>query len=307
MTRQVNPSNTIIGWIGTGVMGKHMCRHMINAGFKAVVYNRTKNKSSSLLDAGAKWADSPKKVAEQTDIIFTIVGFPNDVREVILGDDGVLAGCRAGTVVVDMTTSEPTLAKEIYIAAREKNVDSIDAPVSGGDIGAKNGTLSIMLGGDRETVQSLQPCWEVMAKTMVYQGSAGSGQHTKMVNQTLIATNMIGVCEALLYAYRAGLDLETVMKSVSSGAAGSWSLSNLGPRIIENNFDPGFFVEHFVKDIGIALNESKRMGLSMPGLALAEQLFLALMAQGHSRLGTHSLQLALAGLSGINWTGRQPE
>ena len=187
---------------------------------------------------------------------------------------------------------------------RQQGVHSIDAPVSGGDVGAREARLSIMIGGDAAVVEALRPCWEAMGKTIVHQGGPGAGQHTKMVNQILIATNMIGVCEALLYGYRAGLDLETVMQSVASGAAGSWSLSNLGPRIIANNFDPGFFVEHFIKDMGIALAESKRMGLCMPGLALAHQLYVALAAQGHARDGTHALELALAAMAGIDWKKR---
>ena len=242
--------------------------------------------------------------AEASDVVFTIVGFVHDVRSVILGEDGVLAGCEPGNIVVDMTTSEPSLAVEIANKAAEKGVHSVDAPVSGGDLGARNAALSIMIGGDEQTVDSLRPCFEAMGKTIVRQGGPGAGQHTKMVNQTLIATGMIGVCEALLYGYRAGLDLPTVLESVASGAAGSWSLSNLGPRIIEGNFDPGFFVEHFIKDMGIALDEAKRMGLSLPGLALAHQLYLALAAQGHARDGTHALELALASLSGIDWKNR---
>ena len=300
----VKPGETRIGWIGTGVMGASMCGHLIDAGFSATVYSRTQAKAQPLLDKGAAWADSPKAVAEQSDVIFSIVGFPHDVRSVLIGENGALSGASAGSVLVDMTTSQPSLAIEIYEAAKAQGVASIDAPVSGGDVGAKNGALSIMIGGDSEVVAALQPLWDAMGKTIVHQGPAGAGQHTKMVNQTLIATNMIGVCEALLYGYKAGLDLETVMKSVSSGAAGSWSLSNLGPRIIDNNFDPGFFVEHFIKDMGIALEESKNMGLSMPGLALGHQLYLALQAQGHGRDGTHALQLALASISGIDWRGR---
>ena len=300
----VVPGETRIGWIGTGVMGASMCGHLMSAGFSATVYTRTKERAQSLLDNGASWADSPKQVAENSDLIFSIVGFPADVRSVLLGEEGALAGASAGSVLVDMTTSEPSLAIEIYEAAKAKGVGSVDAPVSGGDVGAKNGALSIMIGGDKDVVEALQPCWEAMGKTIVHQGDAGAGQHTKMVNQTLIATNMIGVCEALLYGYKAGLDLETVMKSVSSGAAGSWSLTNLGPRIIDNNFDPGFFVEHFIKDMGIALDESRKMGLSMPGLALGHQLYLALQAQGHGRDGTHALQQALASLSGLDWRSR---
>ena len=301
----IEPGKTRIGWIGTGVMGSSMCGHLLGAGFSVTVYNRTRTKAERLLERGALWATSPKQVAEASDVVFTIVGYPADVRSVILGDDGVLAGCEEGNVIVDMTTSEPSLALQIAEAAAKVGVHSVDAPVSGGDVGAREATLSIMIGGDKEVVEALQPCWDAMGRTIVHQGGPGAGQHTKMVNQVLIATNMIGVCEALLYGYRAGLDLVTVMKSVASGAAGSWSLSNLGARIIDNNFDPGFFVEHFVKDMGIALEESKRMGLSMPGLALAHQLYLSLMALGHGRDGTQALMLALASMSGIDWKGRE--
>lgn len=281
-----------------------MCGHLIRAGFETTVYSRTRARSEPLIEQGAAWADSPRAVAERSDVVFSIVGFPADVREVILGEDGVLAGLEAGGIVVDMTTSQPSLAREIYETAKAKGIAAIDAPVSGGDVGAKNAALSIMIGGDVDVVQALQPCWEVMGKTIVHQGPAGAGQDTKMVNQILIATGMIGVCEALLYGWRAGLNLETVLKSVGSGAAGSWSLSNLGPRIIDNNFDPGFFVEHFIKDMGIALEECQRLGLSLPGLALGHQLYQAVKAQGHGREGTHALQLALAQLSGIDWKTR---
>ena len=304
MAPTIAPGTTRVGWIGTGVMGSSMCGHLIDAGFSATVYSRTRSKADGLVAKGAAWVDSPKAVAEQSDVIFAIVGFPSDVREVMLGEQGALAGAAEGSVLVDMTTSDPSLAVEIYEAGQAKGVASVDAPVSGGDVGAKNGTLSIMIGGDKDVVDALQPCWDAMGKTIVHQGGAGAGQHTKMVNQTLIATNMIGVCEALLYGYKAGLNLEVVMQSVETGAAGSWSLSNLGPRIMANNFDPGFFVEHFIKDMGIALAESKKMGLSLPGLALAHQLYLALQAQGHGRDGTHALELALASLSGIDWKNR---
>jgi 3-hydroxyisobutyrate dehydrogenase len=300
----VVPGKTRLGWIGTGVMGRSMCGHLIDRGFAMTVTSRTKAKAESLLAKNAKWADSPKAVAEQSDVVFSIVGFPSDVHEVMLGQHGALAGCKSGAVLVDMTTSDPSLAAEIAKAASAKGVHAVDAPVSGGDVGAREARLSIMIGGDKEVVESLRPCWEAMGKTIVYQGPPGAGQHTKMVNQILIATGMIGVCEALLYGYKAGLDLETVMQSVSSGAAGSWSLSNYGPRMMANNFDPGFFVEHFIKDMGIALEESKRMGLSMPGLALAHQLYIALKAEGHGRDGTHSLMLALASLSNIDWKNR---
>jgi len=301
---KVVPGSTQLGWIGTGVMGQSMCSHLIAKGFAVTVYNRTRAKAQSLLDKGAAWANSPKQVAASSDVVFAIVGFPRDVREVFLGSEGALAGSKPGSVLVDMTTSEPSLAVEIYNAAKAKGVYAIDAPVSGGDVGAREARLSIMIGGDKDAVEALQPCWETMGKTVIHQGAAGAGQHTKMVNQTLIASGMIGVCEALLYAYKAGLDLPTALQSVAPGAAGSWSLSNLGPRIIANNFDPGFFVEHFIKDMGIALDEAKRMGLALPGLALAHQLYVALKAQGHGRDGTHALELALARLSGIDWRKR---
>jgi len=300
----VEPGKTRIGWIGTGVMGCSMCGHLLVAGFEIQVHNRTREKAAELLRAGATWAETPRTVAERSDLIFTMLGYPSDVRGVILGKDGVLAGCRRGNAIVDMTTSEPSLAAQVAEEASGVGVISIDAPVSGGDVGAKEARLSIMIGGDEQAVEALMPCWRAMGKTIVRQGGPGAGQHTKMVNQTIIATNMIGVCEGLLYAYKAGLDLETVMESVGSGAAGSWSLLNLGRRIMDGDFGPGFFVEHFVKDMGIALHESERMGLSLPGLALAHQLYVALMAQGHRRDGTQALHLALASLSGIDWKNR---
>jgi len=296
---KMEPGKTRVGWVGTGVMGRWMCQHLMTKGYPAMVYNRTKDKAKPLLDAGAAWADTPRAVAERSDVVFAIVGFPRDVREVFLGTSGALAGSKAGTVVVDMTTSEPSLAREIYDAAKPKGVAAVDAPVSGGDVGAKNAALSIMIGGDEDVVTALRPLFECMGKTIVYQGPAGAGQHTKMVNQILIASNMVGVCEALLYGYKAGLNLETVMQSVSVGAAGSWSLSNLGPRIMARNFEPGFFVEHFIKDMGIALAEAERMNLALPGLALAKQLYEAVRADGYGRKGTHALMLALEHLSNV--------
>lgn len=304
--KTIDASKTKIGWIGTGVMGASMCGHLLQAGFATTVYTRSREKAQGLLDQGAVWADSPRAVAERSEVVFAIVGFPRDVREVFLcPDNGALAGCKPGDVLVDMTTSEPSLAVEIYKAAREKQVHAVDAPVSGGDKGAREGQLSIMIGGEPDVVNALRPCLQAMGKTIVHQGPAGCGQHTKVVNQTLISSLMIGMCEALVYGQRAGLDLETVLKSVASGAAGSWSLTNLGPRIIANNFEPGFFVEHFIKDLGIALAESKRMGLFMPGLALAEQLYLSVQARGWGRNGTHALTLALAEMSGFQWTSRE--
>jgi 3-hydroxyisobutyrate dehydrogenase len=304
MALEFAPGKTRIGWIGTGVMGRSMCVHLMAAGYHATIFNRTVEKTRALAEKGAVVAESIAAVTRAADVVFTIVGYPRDVREVTLSDAGILASARPGTVVVDMTTSEPALAVEIYEAAKAKGLHAIDAPVSGGDIGAREARLSIMIGGDKEVALALGPLFETMGKTIVYQGSAGSGQHTKMVNQILITTNMIGICEALLYGYKAGLDLNTVMQSVSSGAAGSWSLTNLGARMIAGNFEPGFFVEHFLKDMAIALAESRRMKLSLPGLALAEQLYRAVEAQGYGRKGTQALLLALADLSRVDWPKR---
>jgi 3-hydroxyisobutyrate dehydrogenase len=293
------PSTTRIGWIGTGVMGASMCGHLIDAGYAATVFNRSPEKAKPLVDRGAKLAQSPAQVAAESEVIFTIVGFPSDVESVILGDEGVLSGASAGNILVDMTTSRPSLAIRIAEAAAAKNIASIDAPVSGGDIGARAGTLSIMVGGDAGSVAKVDPLFQLMGKTIVHQGGPGSGQHTKMVNQTLIASGMIAVCEAMLYATKVGLDPTTVLQSVSSGAAGSWALSNLAPRMIADDYAPGFYVEHFIKDMGIALDEAARMQLCLPGLALSHQLYQALAAQGHARDGTQSLIAALKKLNGM--------
>ena len=293
------PGKTRIGWIGTGVMGRWMCQHAMAKGFSATVYNRSRDKAQPLLDLGATFAATPKEVAANSDVIFAIVGFPKDVREVFLGDDGALAGSQPGAVLVDMTTSDPSLAVEIAAAATAKGVHALDAPVSGGDVGAKNAALSIMIGGDKDVVAAVTPIFEAMGKTIVHQGGPGAGQHTKMVNQILISSNMIALCEGLLYGYKAGLDLETVFKSVSVGAAGSKALEVLGPRILARNFEPGFYVEHFIKDMGIALAEAERMNLSLPGLALAKQLYESVRAIGYGRKGTHALMLALEAMSGV--------
>ncbi len=290
--------NTTIGWIGTGVMGASMVAHLHNAGYRCIIYTRTKEKATTLLDQGLGWANSPGEVAAQADVIFTIVGFPKDVKEVYLGENGIIKSTREGSILVDMTTTEPSLAVEIYQAAKAKGVQSIDAPVSGGDVGAKNAALAIMVGGDEDSVNLVMPLFELMGKNIVYQGAAGSGQHTKMCNQITIAGTMIGVCEALLYGQKAGLDLTTMLSSISSGAAGCWTLNNLAPRIVNRNFDPGFYAEHFIKDMSIALKESEAMGLSLPGLALVKQLYLAVQAQGHGKMGTHALMLALEKMSG---------
>jgi 3-hydroxyisobutyrate dehydrogenase len=304
MALEIAPGKTRIGWIGTGVMGSSMCGHLMTAGYTATVFNRTESKLKPLLDRGATAAKSPKAVAEASDVVFTIVGYPADVREVTLGDQGILAGSRAGQVVVDMTTSEPALAVEIFEAAKARGVQAVDAPVSGGDIGAREARLTIMVGGEATAVETVRPLLEIMGKTVVHQGPAGSGQHTKMVNQVLIAANMIGVSEAMLYAVKSGLDPTRVLESVAAGSAGSWSLSNLAPRMIAGRFEPGFYIEHFLKDMRIALDESRRMGLALPGLALVEQLYRSASAQGHARDGTQALILALAEMSQVKWPPR---
>jgi 3-hydroxyisobutyrate dehydrogenase len=297
----LDPASTRVGWIGTGVMGSSMLGHLVAGGCAVSVTTRTRERAEPLLERGAAWSATPAEVAAASDVVFTMVGYPADVREVVLGNEGVLAGAAQGTILVDMTTSEPSLAVEIAEAARASGIASLDAPVSGGDVGARNATLSVMVGGEVETLERVRPLLALMGQTIVHQGPAGAGQHTKMVNQTLIATGMIGVCEALLYAHKAGLDPETVLASVSGGAAGSWSLTNYAPRILKGDLAPGFYVEHFLKDMEIALAEARRMDLALPGLALAHELYLALRAQGGGRNGTQALILALARLSAVDW------
>lgn len=278
-----------IGWIGTGVMGRSMCGHLLGAGYSAYVFNRSKDKSAVLLEKGAHWCETPKQVAENTDIIFTMVGYPNDVKEVYFGADGIIENAKAGTVLVDMTTSEPALAEDIAQLATQKSIASLDAPVSGGDVGAREAKLAIMVGGEKHVFQEVLPLFKLMGENISLMGPAGSGQHTKMCNQILIASSMIGTVESLLYALKAGLDQDAMIDIVGKGAASSWSINNLGRRIVKKNFDPGFFIKHFVKDMGIALKEAQRMKLSLPGLAQVHQFYVAAMALGHENLGTHAL------------------
>jgi 3-hydroxyisobutyrate dehydrogenase len=291
-----------VGWIGTGVMGASMAGHLLDAGHDLTVHKRTRARAAPLLERGAAWAGTPAEAAVEADVTLAIVGFPADVRDVFLAEDGgVVGAARPGSVVVDMTTSSPSLAVEIAAAAEARGVAAIDAPVSGGDIGARNATLSIMVGGEGPAVAEVMPLFEVMGKTIVHAGGPGAGQHTKMVNQILIASGMIGVAEALLYAQEAGLDLELTLEAVGGGAAASWSLANYGPRMLRGDFAPGFYVDHFVKDMGIALDEAAHLGLETPGLALAHSLYRSLQEQGGGNRGTHALLLALAEMSGIEW------
>jgi 3-hydroxyisobutyrate dehydrogenase len=295
---------TRIGWIGTGVMGAPMAGHLIDAGHQLDVFNRTRERASGVIGKGARWRDSPSEVAGGADAVFLMLGYPSDVRETVLGDGGVLEAMNPGTLLIDMTTSEPSLAAEIHAGAKAKQVDALDAPVSGGDVGARNATLVIMVGGDQGAFDRALPLFEVLGKTIARQGEAGAGQHTKMMNQIAIASGMIGLCEALLYAHRAGLDVEQAIDTIKGGAAGSWSLSNYGPRILAGDFEPGFRIEHFIKDLGIALAEARRMNLALPGTALAEQLYVAARGQGLGAKGTHALALALAQVSQSDWPSR---
>jgi 3-hydroxyisobutyrate dehydrogenase len=288
-----------IGWIGTGVMGSAMCGHLIDAGHTLFVHNRTRSKSDDLISKGAQWCDSPESVAAAGDIVFTIVGFPADVEQVISGPQGVLTGAKPGTILVDMTTSSPELATRIYEKAKAKSVAALDAPVSGGDIGAKNATLAIMAGGDRQAYESVLPLFHCMGKNMALMGKAGSGQHTKLCNQILIAGTMIGTVESLLYAQKAGMDRDAVIDLIGQGAAASWCINHLGRRIAKNDYRPGFFIKHFIKDMGIALAEAGRMNLSLPGLALVNQFYMAAKALGFENLGTQGLYRVLAHINNI--------
>lgn len=296
---EAKPGITRIGWIGTGIMGAPMCGHVMDGGYSATVFNRTKSKAQPLLDRGAVWVDSPRAVAECSDIVFTIVGFPEDVREVYFGEDGVLAGAAPGSIVVDMTTTEPSLSQEMYAEAAEKDVSAIDAPVSGGDVGAINAALSIMVGGDKAAVDAVMPLFELMGKSIGYQGGAGAGQHTKMCNQITLSGIQTGVAQALIYGYKAGLDLDTLIGSISKGAAGCWVLDHLAPRIARRDFAAGFYIEHYLKDLGIALKEAKQMKLKLPGLELAIELYERVRRLGHGRDGYQALVLALEDMSGV--------
>lgn len=287
---------TRIGWIGTGVMGQSMVSRLVEAGYAVAITTRTPVRAKGLLEMGVEWRETPAEVAEWADVVCSMVGYPADVEQIHLGAEGTFSA--RPSRVIDFTTSSPELARRLAQRAAEYGGAVLDAPVSGGDIGARDGTLSIMVGGDEALFEWAQPIFAVVGRHTIRQGAAGAGQHTKMVNQTLIATNMIGVCEGLLYARRAGLDPRRVIESVGGGAAGSWSILQLGPRILDGDFSPGFFVEHFIKDMGIALAEAERMQLALPGLALAKQLYEAVRAQGHERSGTQALYLALERLSG---------
>ena len=275
-----------VGFIGIGVMGRSMAGHLLDAGYSVHVYNRTQAKAQDLVDRGAQWQSSPGKVAAAADVIITIVGFPVDVESVYLGEDGVLAQARSGSLAIDMTTSCPNLASRIAQEAAAKGIEVLDAPVSGGDIGAREARLSIMVGGSVSGFERALPLFEIMGKNIVHQGPAGSGQHTKMCNQIAIASGMMAISEAMAYAKKSGLQPETVLKSIESGAAGSWSLTNLAPRVLKGDYAPGFFVKHFIKDMKIAIESAQAMGLDLPGLQLAKKLYDQLASKGCEDDGT---------------------
>lgn len=285
----LRPDNTVVALIGTGVMGRGMAKNLMKNGYRLLVYSRTRAKAEELIEAGAEWRNSPGEAAKDADAVITMVGYPHDVEEVYLGEGGIIANAKKGAYLIDMTTSSPKLAQRIYDEAKKAGLYALDAPVSGGDIGAREGRLSIMVGGDKEVFEAALPLFEAMGTNIVLQGGPGAGQHTKMCNQIAIASNMIGVCEALIYAKKSGLDPKNVLKSIETGAAGSWSLSNLAPRIINGDFEPGFYVKHFVKDMGIALESAREMGLDLPGLKLASELYQKMVDNGFGDKGTQVL------------------
>ncbi|WP_024333040.1 NAD(P)-dependent oxidoreductase [Desulfotignum balticum] len=286
---QISPEKTRIGFIGLGVMGHSMAGHILDSGYALCVHTRTRARADGLVKKGAVWMDSVRKLAANSDVIISIVGYPQDVAQIYLDADGILENAATGSVAIDMTTSDPALARKLAAQGREKGIQVLDAPVSGGDLGARNATLSIMVGGEEPVFTDMLPLFQVMGKNIVYQGPAGSGQHTKMANQIAIAAGMIGVCEALAYAKKAGLDPDTVLSSIGQGAAGSWSLNNLGPRMLKSDFAPGFYVKHFIKDMTIAADSARDLGLDTPGLTLAKTLYERLVDNGCENDGTQAL------------------
>ncbi len=283
-----------VAWIGLGVMGEPMAGHLLAAGYTLRVHTRTKEKAARLIESGAEWCKTPKEAAAGSSFVFSIVGYPSDVEEVILGEAGALAGAEPGATLVEMTTSEPALAQRIHAEATAKRVGALDAPVSGGDLGARNASLAIMVGGDRETFETALPLLQVLGENVSHFGAAGAGQRVKMSNQILIASTMIGVIESLLYAARAGLDMDEVIDLIGSGAAGCWSINNLGRRIAKDDYAPGFFIKHFVKDMGIALRDSSAMGIELPGLSLAKEFYDRAVAEGLENDGTQGLYKVFA-------------
>jgi len=282
---------SVIGFVGTGVMGAAMAGHLLGAGYRLRVFNRTKSKATALIERGAVWCETAGAAADGADAVVTIVGYPADVETVYLGEGGIIARAQAGAVLIDMTTSTPSLAVRIAAAAASAGVHALDAPVSGGDVGARDAKLTIMVGGDAEAFRRAEPLLRVMGPNVVLQGGPGAGQHTKMANQIAIADTIVGVCESLAYAEAAGLDPARVLDSIGAGSAGSWQLANYAPRMLRGDFAPGFFVKHFIKDMRIARDEADSMGIALPGLLLALDLFEQLAAAGHEDRGIHALYL----------------
>jgi 3-hydroxyisobutyrate dehydrogenase len=278
-----------IAFIGTGVMGRSMAGHLLKAGHTLHVHNRTRAKAQSLLDARARWHDSAGSAASEADFVITIVGFPSDVEATYFGSDGVLARARPGAVLIDMTTSSPQLARRIATAAGERGLAALDAPVSGGDVGAREAKLVIMAGGDEPAFARARPLFELMGQNIALQGGPGAGQHCKLANQISIASIMMSWCEALTYAQKAGLDPARVIGSIGAGAAGSWSLVNLAPRALRGDFAPGFYVKHFLKDLRIALESAAGLGLDLPGIGQAKKLYDEVARRGWEDSGTQVL------------------
>lgn len=278
-----------VGFIGLGVMGQSMAKHLLAAGHELYVYNRTKAKADQLVSLGAVWLDTPKQIAEAAEFVLTIVGYPKDVEEVYFGEAGVFAGVHSQSLLVDLTTSTPSLAIKIAEKSVELGIRSLDAPVSGGDLGAKEARLTTMVGGEVEAFERAKPILEVFSNKVTRQGKTGAGQHTKMANQIMIAGTMTGLVELLVYAREAGLDLEVVLETVGGGAAANWSLANYAPRILRQDFTPGFFAKHFLKDLKIALDEAEKMGIALPSTELAGKLYEQLCQAGHQDDGTQAL------------------
>ena len=278
-----------IGFIGVGVMGGPMVLNLMKRGFDVSVYTRTKSKAQAVLDAGAHWCDTVAEAAKGRDVVITIVGYPKDVEEVYFGVNGIIENADAGTVLIDMTTTSPRLSQRIYEEAAKKGLPALDAPVSGGDVGAQKGTLAIMVGGDRAVFDRMQPVFAAMGTNIRYQGAAGNGQHTKMANQIAISGCIASVCEAIAYAKKCGLDPQDMFDAISTGAAGSWQMTNNGQKIIDGNFAPGFYVKHFIKDMNIAIDESDAREMGLDVLHLVRDKYLKLAELGGGDDGTQAL------------------
>lgn len=289
-----------IGWIGTGLMGNPMVKHLLKAGYTVNVHNRTKEKAADLVELGCKWFNTPAELAAVSDVVVTIIGFPKDVEECYFGNLGIFQTIKPGSILVDMTTTKPSLAVKIAEQAAPMGIGAIDAPVSGGQVGAINGTLSIMIGGKKETADTVMPLFETFGKNMVYQGATGSGQHAKMCNQIVLASSLAGVCEGLIYGLKAGLDLNSLLQSISKGAAACWSLDVLAPKLVKKDYSPGFSIDNFVKDMAIALEEAEAMRLCLPSLALVKQLYVSIQAMGKGSMGNQALYLALEKLANMD-------